>query len=91
MEERIVNDRIPSLIAFLVMEFVRDLILDEFDNSSFLAEPPGDNLLRVLKTFRFDNCPSCMDSSITPPFEVMQIPSRMDLFHCLVAVFDGVG
>ena len=44
----------------------------------------------VLKDFRFDNRPSRMDACIATPFEVMQIPSGMDLFHGAVAVIKGV-
>ena len=90
MEERIVNECILSLTAFLVMDFVRDLIFDELYHPGFITEHPGDNLPCVLKAFRFDNRPGRMDACIATPFEVMQIPSGMDLFHGSVAVLNGV-
>ena len=79
------------LAAFVVVELVRDLIFDEFYHPGFVTEHPRDNLLRMLKTFRFDNRPSRMDAGIATPFKVMQIPSGMDLLHGFVTVLSGVG
>lgn len=86
----IANQQITLLTAFLVMKVVRDLVLDEFYHPGFIAEHPRDNLPRMLKTFRFDNCPGRMDAGIAAPFKVMQIPGGMDLLHCSVAVLSSV-
>ena len=83
--------RISLLTALFVVNFVRNIVLDEFYHSSLIAEHPGDNLPRVLKAFRFDNCPSRMDASIAAPFEVMQVSSGMNLFDRLVAILNRVG
>ena len=72
------------------MELVRDLVFDEFYNPGFIAEHPRDNLPRMLKTFRFDNRPGRMDAGIATPFEVMQIPSGMNLFDGSIAFLGGV-
>src|SRR6266487_3213520 len=74
-----------------MVEFISNLVFDEFYHSGFVAKHPGDNLPRMLKTFRLDNCPSRVDTGITTPFEVMQIPGGMDLLHGSVAVFCVVG
>ena len=89
--KEIVNQPITLLTAFLVVEVVSDLVLDEFYHAGFIAEHPGDNLPRMLETFRFDNRPGRMVAGIAAPFEVMQIPGGMDLLHGSVAVFSGVG
>jgi hypothetical protein len=79
------------LIAFLVVELVRDLVFDEFYHPGFIAEHPGDDLSRMLKTFRFNDRPSRMNAGIATPFEVMQISGGMDLLYRSVAVLRGVG
>ncbi len=89
--KEIVNQQIALLTALLVVEVVRDLVLDEFYHTGFIAEHPGDNLPGMLETFRFDNRPGRMDTGIATPFEVMQIPGGMDLLHGSVAVLRGVG
>jgi hypothetical protein len=89
--KEIVNQQITLLTAFLVVEVVRDIVLDEFYDPGFIAEHPGDNLPRMLRTFRLDNGPSRMDAGIATPFEVMQIPGGMDLLHGSVAVLRRVG
>ena len=76
--------------ALFVVKFVGDLVFDEFDDSGFVAEYPGDDLLRMFQAFRFDDRPCRMVSVFTAPLKLMQIPCSVDFLHRSVAIFSCV-
>ena len=52
----------------------------QLHHTRFIANLPGDNLFRVLFVVRFNDCPAAVCAVVATPFEMMQIPRRVDFF-----------